>query len=374
MYILFIIFIIITLFSILGINMCVRMIQGLQENPDVLGFHFYTLNLEKSVMNILQQIKLAQRSMPWRGSRCDLKGMAEEVRPINWCNRPKSYIQRTVTWDEFPNGRWGDGRSPAFGELSDLHFLRPNGNYSREDYLAMWGESPVEEREVYEVFANYIEGKIPLLPWCETDLQAETSSISENLAILNRNGFLTINSQPAVNGIKSSHKVYGWGGTGGYCYQKAYVEFFVSPENLKYFKENISKYPNLNLHAVNADGEMHCNGYEKDVIALTWGVFPNREILQPTIFDPESFIVWSKEAFLLWKEGWASLYDDETRSSELLHNIHDTYYLVAIIDNDYIESDLYSIFKDVINARSEDEQIAYTNSMNDANSEKKVDF
>ena len=31
----------------------------------------------------------------------------EDVRPINWANRPKSYIKRTVTWDEFPNGRWG---------------------------------------------------------------------------------------------------------------------------------------------------------------------------------------------------------------------------------------------------------------------------
>ena len=69
------------------------------------------------------------RSLPWRGSRCDIKGTAEDVRPINWCNRPKSYIQRTAVWDEFPNGRWGDGRSPAFGELNDLHFFRPTGNY-----------------------------------------------------------------------------------------------------------------------------------------------------------------------------------------------------------------------------------------------------
>ncbi len=30
-------------------------------------------------------------------------------------------------------------------------------------------------------------------------------------------------------------------------------------------------------------------------IALTWGVFPNREILQPTVFDHDSFVVWSEE-------------------------------------------------------------------------------
>lgn len=30
---------------------------------------------------------------------------------------------------------------------------------------------------------------------------------------------------------------------------------------------------------------------------LTWGVFPNCEILQPTIFDPDTFHVWKNEAF-----------------------------------------------------------------------------
>jgi len=43
------------------------------------------------------------------------------VRPIFWAHRPQSYLTRTATWDEFPNGRWGDARSPAFGELTDYH-------------------------------------------------------------------------------------------------------------------------------------------------------------------------------------------------------------------------------------------------------------
>jgi methylenetetrahydrofolate reductase (NADPH) len=57
------------------------------------------------------------RAFPWRGSRANLKGASEEVRPINWANRPKSYIKRTITWDEFPNGRWGDNRSPAVSQF-----------------------------------------------------------------------------------------------------------------------------------------------------------------------------------------------------------------------------------------------------------------
>jgi hypothetical protein len=28
----------------------------------------------------------------------------EEVRPIYWTNRPRSYLSRTLHWDEFPNG------------------------------------------------------------------------------------------------------------------------------------------------------------------------------------------------------------------------------------------------------------------------------
>lgn len=87
------------------------------------------------------------RVLPWRGSRSSMKkgdsstslsSMREDVRPINWANRPKSYISRTVTWDEFPNGRWGDNRSPAFGELSDTHFYHPVQG-KKEDRLAMWG-------------------------------------------------------------------------------------------------------------------------------------------------------------------------------------------------------------------------------------------
>ena len=54
------------------------------------------------------------------------------MRPINWCNRPKSYIERPAIWDELPNGRWGDNRSPAYGELNDLHFFQPTGNESSD--------------------------------------------------------------------------------------------------------------------------------------------------------------------------------------------------------------------------------------------------
>ena len=238
------------------------------------GFHFYTLNLEKSVLSVLEELGVrehtaARRALPWRGSRQNLRQDAqstssgdekllrggnstrggEEVRPINWANRPKSYIKRTVTWDEFPNGRWGDGRSPAFGELSDSHFFRPVEG-SKEDRLAMWGEAPITGKDVGEVFARYVEGKIPILPWCESIPQTETKVISGPLASINRAGFWTINSQPAVNGERSDHAVYGWGGAGGRVYQRAYIEFFTSPERLAVLRESILDFPALQVRLV----------------------------------------------------------------------------------------------------------------------------
>lgn len=53
--------------------------------------------------------------------------------------------------------------------------------------------------------------------------------------------------------------------------------------------------------------------------------------------------VWKGEAFRLWVDLWASLYDDESRSAELLHEMHDSYYLVAVVDNDFIDGNLWEV-------------------------------
>lgn len=48
----------------------------------------------------------------------------------------------------------------------------------------------------------------------------ETSLIKGELEFLNSKGILTINSQPQVNAAPSTDPLVGWGGTGGYIYQK----------------------------------------------------------------------------------------------------------------------------------------------------------
>jgi len=58
------------------------------------------------------------------------------------------------------------------------------------------------------------------------------------------------------------------------------------------------------------------------------------------VFDPDLFTgVWSDEAFSLWQTMWLSLYDEDTTSYEIVETIHDSFFLVAIIDNDYIKGD-----------------------------------
>lgn len=55
-----------------------------------------------------------------------------------------------------------------------------------------------------------------MLPWNELSaLHKETSDIVEPLRALNQAGFLTINSQPKVNGAPSSDPKFGWGGPNG---------------------------------------------------------------------------------------------------------------------------------------------------------------
>lgn len=53
-----------------------------------------------------------------------------------------------------------------------------------------------------------------------------------------------------MNGVPSDHPVFGWGGSGGRVYQKAYVEFFASEKLLGEVLEVCASRPELNYYAV----------------------------------------------------------------------------------------------------------------------------
>ncbi len=80
------------------------------------------------------------------------------------------------------------------------------------------------------------------------------------------------------------------------------------------------------------------------VNAVTWRVFPGRKVFQPTVVDPMSFMIWKDEAFDLWTSEWQVLYEQDSKSAELLQKIQDTYYLVNLVDNDFVNGDLFSNF------------------------------
>jgi len=165
---------------------------------------------------------------------------------------------------------------------------------------------------------------------------------------MNSAGFLTINSQPSVNGVSSDDPVHGWGPVGGYVYQKAYVEFFLSPENFQKLKNLFPKHPNLDYQAVNKKGK--AEGTLKGIAAVTWGVWPSSEIKQPTVVDPNVFVnIWKDEAFALWHSQWALLYEEDSEPRKVIDHIADNYYLVNIIDNNYIHSNIFGIFEELLN-------------------------
>ena len=264
------------------------------------------------------------RVLPWRQS-LGLNRREEDVRPIFWKNRNKSYVARTQDWDEFPNGRWGDARSPAFGEL-DAYDIGLKG--TNEQNVKLWGK-PESIEDVANIFIRYLEGKLQSLPWSDAPITSEAEAIRSELVNLNRRGLLTITSQPSVNGVKSTHPVHGWGPKGGYVYQKAYVELLFSPHLISELIARIEQNPNMTYYAVTKDGDLRTNAPNEGPNAITWGVFPGKEIVQPTIVETISFLAWKDEAYQLGTD-WAKCYPASSPSRQLIEKIIDTWYLINI--------------------------------------------
>lgn len=285
--------------------MCTTLLRA-----QVPGLHFYTLNLERSVCKILigldhlgllpplanvippvkrslvndnnnpedndspseswievSETNVNNKPYPWRCSSQATRRDSETVRPIYWSKCPLSYLERTCDWDqdEFSNGRWGDNRSPAFGELSDsFHSLKHQ--LSPAERKNMWGNTLGSVNDVIATFVRYLEGNIRAIPWCEAGaLDGETRTIQAELVRLNRSGYLTINSQPRVDGRESSCPEFGWGGAGGRVYQKAYVEFFTSPSRLRDLMDRMDEEKesnprfNVEYHAMDVHGHFYSN-------------------------------------------------------------------------------------------------------------------
>lgn len=145
-----------------GIDYAVKMCRTLLNSGVVTGIHFYTLNREIATIEILKSIGLwredPQRPLPWK-TTANHKRCKEDVRPIFWSVRPQSYVHRTSDWDEYPNGRWGNSSSAAFGELNDYYLFYLKSRAPKEELMKMWGHDLTCEQDVWDVFTNYITGE-----------------------------------------------------------------------------------------------------------------------------------------------------------------------------------------------------------------------
>lgn len=90
--------------------------------------------------------------------------------------------------------------------------------------------------------------------------------------------------------------------------------------------------------------------------AVTWGVFPGKEIVQPTLIERANFESWNEEAFRLWSE-WELQYAPESDTAKLLKQVGDTYWLVNVVHNDFqLENGLFNI---MLNNNNSSSQISF---------------
>ncbi|KAJ9206260.1 hypothetical protein DTO164E3_586 [Paecilomyces variotii] len=264
-------------------------------------------------------------------------------------------LGREATWDDFPNGRWGDARSPAFGEIDGYG---PSLHVSAAVARRIWGY-PVSRDDISNLFRRHVSGELHMVPWSEGGaeensggLNPETLTIRpELLKLIEGRGWWTVASQPAVNGVRSDDPTYGWGPQKeGFVFQKPFVEFFCPNKDYQtILKPLLQKHGDEEFawFATNATGELESyistqsNGDESErdqvhngVNAVTWGVFKGKEIITPTIIEEVSFRAWGEEAFRIWDE-WRRVYPRGSPTERFIDETKNDVWLVCVIGQRY---------------------------------------
>lgn len=364
-----------------GVQLSIRMIARLYLEAGIRGFHLCTLNLEKSVRRVLESLEwvsepaghammngsnmIATPSAKTNGShqpdypsltrRALEQASGSSSSQLQPPSMPRSTSSSALpqstsnpsTWDEFPNGRFGDARSPAFGELDGYGVSL---KVPPQDALRIWGH-PTSEDDISLIFSKFLLGKLEAIPWCDSEILAETNVIKRWLLQLNLpsyagssakdtvgkgKGWWTVSSQPSVDGIPSSDPTFGFGPKDGYVYQKSFVELFVSQKDKDSIRTKIEQKGKglISFWAGDRKGNFESNIPETSIVSMTWGLFPGKEIAQPTIIDAESFKAWRDESFAIWSE-WELLFPKKSATRELMRGIGEERWLVTVIHHDY---------------------------------------
>lgn len=205
--------------------------------------------------------------------------------------------------------------------------------------MKLWGH-PVTRDDISLIFRRHLEGELEAIPWSEEDLSAETQIIKAKLLQMIRKGWWTVASQPAVNAVRSTDPVLGWGPRNGFVFQKAFVEFFLPAEDWRALRSKLERRNDDGCDEVTffaGDDAGHFESSDEDSVnPVTWGTFRGKEIVSPTIIEAVSFKAWLDEAFGIWKE-WRLVYPSASASRELLDNIRREYWLVNIIYHRYVD-------------------------------------
>ncbi|KAL9102029.1 MAG: hypothetical protein Q9163_002784 [Psora crenata] len=321
-----------------AISEIVETIQSVQW-PGPKGFHFFTLNLEKAVTEILERCHLISPDAPDDSAISDFGPALHELNGVVSHNRTFSSssasaaaqlttnshrsssparlavasipgasnpLSREATWDDYPNGRFGDARSPAFNP--PLTYSPTSLTVPPAQALSLWG-TPTMLAEVTELFTSHLlSHQPPQLPWSESaTLSPETALIKDQLAaLIEKKGYWTIASQPAVDGLPSTHPIHGWGPPGGFVFQKAFVEFFVPSRtfhnSLNPHLQSLHAQGEISYYAITASSSFESSEPSSAVHAVTWGSFKGKEISTATMVDEVSFRAWGEEAFGIWSE------------------------------------------------------------------------
>ena len=289
------------------------------------GFHFYTLNLEKSVSAILERCNLigdsngtekaqqrgstpsltalddssgaagiierqngpllqANALLPAISSPSKLKSASDSSTNVASIEKEsstnflsQSFIDRAATWDDYPNGRWGPSNSPAFGEIDGYG---PNLKVGPATARNLWNH-PTSRGDITAIFKQHVQGSLVCVPWSdEADpsvdgpLQAETKKIQRYLLdLIEGREFWTLASQPAVDGVTSDDEVFGWGPPGeGRIFQKPFVEFFTSRKCWENeLREQLKRHDSHEIVWLKTDdkGTFECSTLQNDDSNLT---------------------------------------------------------------------------------------------------------
>lgn len=373
----------------IGVEIMIDIVEQIYKRTDgrIKAFHFYTLNLEKAIAKIVANSPTLSKILEDDEAEADDEWGSEAVLqdvdhltleddnmkkrkrqssasaefPLNTSiinklngtsgnklpsmpsrkvmisiSQGTGTLGRNVTWDEFPNGRFGDSRSPAYGEIDGYG---PSLKVCNKTAYELWGH-PVCLEDIKNIFIRYLEGSMKALPWSDLGLSPETAFIQEELIELNQRGYLSLASQPATNGSPSTDNIFGWGPANGLIYQKAFVEIFVHKDEWKnVLKPKIEASDGeFSYYLGDYTGEFETNLQPNSSNAVTWGVFPNSEVVQTTIVEEDSFKVWRDEAFSIWIE-WSKLFPKNTPENTFLKKMHRDYCLVSIVHHDFHNAD-----------------------------------